>query len=145
MMLNRTLIPCLFVGTIFLSCSSEHESRIQSFNCGTEPDTTIAILHGHIFEQKELGENKDTLIPLPGALISLEGGSKAISANAAGTFTLYLNLKETHPFKVTQKGYQPLTVDGFFAEKQTLAEISIVLEKGMMERNGTVTMCKIAY
>lgn len=145
MMLNRMLLPCLFIGTIFSSCVSEHESRIDTFNCGTEPDTTIAILHGKIVEQKMLQGNKDTLLPLPGAVISLKGHHDTIAADASGAFTLYLNLKETHPFTIMKNGYQPLTVNGFFAEKETQAEIRIILEKGMTARTGIVTVCKIAY
>lgn len=144
-MINRTLLPCLFIGTIFLSCSHEHESRIKAFNCGTEPDTNIAILHGKIFEQKVFGENKDTLMPLSGAFINLEGKHDTIAVDTSGVFTLHLDLKKIHPFTIMRNGYQPLTVKGFFAEKETLAEISIVLEKGMTERTAMVTMCKIAY
>ncbi len=145
MMLNRMLLPCLFIGTIFSNCTSEHESRIATFNCGTEPDTTVAILHGKIMEQKMLPGNIDTLLPLQSAFISLEGKHDTIAVDASGTFTLYLDLKATHPFTIIKNGYQPLTVNGFFAEKETQAEISIILEKGMTARTGTVTMCKIAY
>jgi hypothetical protein len=84
-------------------------------------------------------------MPLSGALISLEGKHDTIAADASGAFTLYLDLKKTHPFTITRRGYQPLTVKGFFAEKETLAEISVILEKGMTERTGMVTVCKIAY
>ncbi|SHN45985.1 hypothetical protein [Chitinophaga sp. CF418] len=145
MTLFRSLLPCLFLGTAFVACSTVYESRVTFFNCGTQPDTNVAILKGHIFEQKVLPEKKDTLVPLAGAVITLEEGRKTVSADTAGAFTLYLDLKNTHPFTVTRRGYQPLTVEGFFAEKETLAEINIVLAKGTTERTASITACKIAY
>jgi hypothetical protein len=145
MMLLRTLLPCLVFGTFFVSCSNEHESRVSSFNCGPEPDTTIAILSGRIVERKIQPGKKDTLVPLANAVISLEEGRRTVSADSSGAFRLYLDLHKTHPFTIARPGYQSLKVEGFFAEKETLANISIVLAKGTKERTGRVTMCKIAY
>lgn len=145
MTLNRLLFPCLLTGTVLLGCSNEYESRVRSFNCGPEPDTTIAVLSGRIVERKVLAEDKDTLVPLSGAVVSLEKGRRTITTDTAGAFTLYLDLMQTHPFTVTKPGYQPLNVEGFFAEKQTLAEINVVLAQGNTERTGRVTVCKIAY
>lgn len=145
MMLLRALLACLVFSTVFLSCSSEHESRVSSFNCGPEPDTTIAILSGRIVERKILPGQKDTLVPLSNAVISLDEGRRTVSADTSGAFLLYLDLHKTHPFTIARPGYQPLKVEGFFAEKETLADISIVLAKGTKERTSRVTMCKIAY
>ncbi|MCF6407056.1 hypothetical protein L3C95_29435 [Chitinophaga filiformis] len=145
MTLFRSLLPCLFLGTAFTACSTVYESRVTYFNCGPEPDTTIAILTGHVFELKVLPEKKDTLVPLPGVVIALEEGRKTVSADTSGAFTLYLGLKNTHTFTVTKPGYQQLNVEGFFAEKETLAEINIVLAKGTKECTSRVTACKIAY
>lgn len=145
MMLFRSLLPCIFLGAILPGCSTEYESRITSFNCGPEPDTIIAILKGRVFEQKILPDEKDSLMPLSGVVVTLEEGRKTVLADSSGAFTLYLGLKNTHPFTVARPGYQPLKVEGFFAEKETLAEINIVLAKGTMERTGRVTACKIAY
>jgi hypothetical protein len=145
MMLFRTLLPCLLFGTVSLSCSNEHESRVSSFNCGPEPDTTVAILSGRVVERKILPGKKDTLVPLADAVISLDGGHRTITSDTAGAFLLYLDLQKTHPFTIARPGYQSLKVEGFFAEKETLAEIRIVLAKGTKERTSRVTVCKIAY
>jgi hypothetical protein len=145
MMLFRSLLPCLFLGATLFGCSTVYESRIIFFSCGSQPDTTIAILRGRVFEQKVLSGKKDSLMPLSGVVITLEEGTKTVVADTTGDFTLYLGLKNTHSFTVTRPGYQPLKVEGFFAEKETLAEINIVLAKGTMERTGRVTACKIAY
>jgi hypothetical protein len=117
---------------------------VISFNCGTEPDTAIVVLNGRIVEKIQSGEG-DTLIPLPAAVISLENGRTNITADSAGHFLVYLAPKAAHPFVVSKDGYQPLKVEGFFADKETLAEIKIVLERGRTERHGRVTPCKIAY
>lgn len=145
MMLLRVLLACLVFSTVSFSCSSEHESRVSSFNCGPEPDTTIAILSGRIVERKILPGQKDTLVPLSNAVISLDEGHRTVSADTSGAFLLYLDLHKTHPFTIARPGYQPLKVEGFFAEKETLADISIVLAKGTKERTSRVTMCNIAY
>lgn len=145
MMLFRSLLPCLFLGTALVACSTTYESRVTFFNCGPEPDTTIAILKGQVFEQKLLAGKRDTLMPLSGVALALEEGRKTVSGDTSGIFTLYLDLKKTHTFTVTRPGYQPLKVEGFFAEKETMAAINIVLAKGTMEKTARITACKIAY
>jgi len=145
MKLLHTLLPCLCVGTILVSCSRDNQSRILSFNCGTEPDTVTAILSGHIVEEKRLPNGQDTLVPLSDAIVSLEQGGKTFPTDSLGAFLMYLDTKATHTFIVSKKGYQPLKVEGFFAEKETEAEINIVLAKGIITRTGRVTACKIAY
>jgi len=144
MMLFCSLLPCIFLGATLLGCSTVYESRVTFFNCGPEPDTTIAVLKGRVFEQKIL-PGKDSLMPLSGVVITMEDGAKTVTADTTGSFTLYLGLKSTHTFTVTRPGYQPLKVDGFFAEKEVLAEINIVLARGTMKRTGRITACNLAY
>jgi len=145
MKLLHTLFPCLVMGTILVSCSHDNESRVLAFNCGAETDTSIAILNWRIVEEKVLPNGQDTLVPLSNATLSLEKSGHTFTVDSLGAFLMYLETKATHTFTVSKAGYQPLKIEGFFAEKETQAEISIVLAKGITERTGRVTACKIAY